>query len=186
LKISLETLATVQSLRKRFCNEEGLLVKANPSMQIAVCKNVDSAYFGNYPTLIDLNNAFNWNTAVKWLVPQLFDLSEYCGCKSKLSESQMEQCASTIANFYGYLKISEFMLFFQRFKAAKYGRFYGSVDPMIITSALMEFVKERNDIYSRHLAMEAEKRRQEEQEGCVTWEDWKTQHKVQAIRWGQQ
>ena len=37
------------------------------------------------------------------------------------------------------------MLFFSRFKQGKYGRFYGSVDPLIIMSALIDFVRERND-----------------------------------------
>ena len=37
------------------------------------------------------------------------------------------------------------MLFFSRFKQGRYGRFYGSVDPLIIMSALIDFVRERND-----------------------------------------
>ncbi len=81
------------------------------------------------------------NTSTAWLCTQLYDLAEYCGCKEKLSRKQLTNCADIIATEYPHLRIAELMLFFFNFKAGKYGRFYGAVDPMAITAALREFIK---------------------------------------------
>ena len=109
-----------------------------------------------------------------WLIPQLFDLSEYCGCKGKISEEQMQQCATVIATTYHYLTVSELMLFFFRFKAARYGRFYGSVDPLVITSALRDFVRERNDAYFKHEQEERERKEREAKKNHkpITWDEY--------------
>lgn len=44
------------------------------------------------------------------------------------------------------------MLFFYRFKQGKYGRFYGVVDPLVIMTALQEFLRERNEAIFDHEA----------------------------------
>lgn len=95
------------------------------------------------------------------MIPQLLDLSEFCGCKEKLQGKPLEECAWLIAQNYFYLKISELMLFFSRFKQGKYGHFYGSVDPMLIMSSLQDFLRERNDAI---FDMESEKNLKHEQE----------------------
>lgn len=77
----------------------------------------------------------------------------------------------TIVHTYPYFKISELMLFFQWFKAAKYGEFYGNVDPMRITSALRSFSAERNDRYERYEQKLMEKKR-EDKKDCITWEEY--------------
>lgn len=41
------------------------------------------------------------------------------------------------------------MLFFWWFKAGRYGRFYGAVDAMVITTALRQFLKDRRDNLAR-------------------------------------
>lgn len=107
-----------------------------------------------------------------WLVPQLYNLSEYCGCKEKLQGKSLEECAYVIATEFYYLKISELMLFFNRFKAGRYGRFYGSVDPVVITTSLRDFLNERAFAYEKH---EQEKRQKREADSCkraTTWEEY--------------
>lgn len=47
------------------------------------------------------------------------------------------------------------MLFLNRFKAGRYGRFYGTTDPLVVTTALPEYCKERTAAMSRiHLMQE--------------------------------
>lgn len=107
-----------------------------------------------------------------WLVPQLYNLSEYCGCKEKLQGKPLEECAFIISTEFYYLKVSELMLFFYRFKTGRYGRFYGSVDPLIITESLRKFCEERWHTYER---AEEQRRQQEEEDakkGAVTREEW--------------
>jgi len=115
---------------------------------------------------------FKGSTPIEWLALQLLDLSEYCGCKNKLSKEQLRQCSMTIVHTYPHFKISELMLFFQWFKAAKYGEFYGSVDPMRITSALRSFAVERYDRYERYEQKQKELKREEGKIGCITWEEY--------------
>ena len=107
-----------------------------------------------------------------WLIPQLYNLSEYCGCKEKLQGKPLEECASIIANEFHYLKVSEMMLFFYRFKVGQYGRFYGSVDPLVITTSLREFLKERAYAYDRHEREERERQREEEMKNAVSWKQY--------------
>ncbi len=86
----------------------------------------------------------------------------------------MQQCATVIATTYHYLTVSELMLFFFRFKAARYGRFYGSVDPLVITSALRDFVRERNDAYFKHEQEERERKEREAKKNHkpITWDEY--------------
>lgn len=69
------------------------------------------------------------------------------------------------------------MLFFWWFKSGKYGKFYGSVDPMIIVSALKQFVKDRNAIIAKRDCMELEKKEKERKKTALTYEQWRELHK---------
>lgn len=106
-------------------------------------RNEQDAYMGQYPTLNQLDELCERRTSVAWLIPQLVNLSEYCGCKDKMTIGMIEECASVIAAMFGYLKISELMLFFFLFKGGKYGKFYGAIDPLTITCALNSFINKR-------------------------------------------
>lgn len=123
---------------------EQFLASFNPDMQLPLCANPEGCVAADVPTLSQANAAYGSNTAIMWLVPQLYDLSEYCGCRDKLRGRPLEQCAAIIAAEYHFLKPTELMLFFHRFKTGRYGRFYGAVDPLVITSALRDFMNERN------------------------------------------
>lgn len=119
---------------------------------------VDEArmYMCDYPTLAEMEQTGR-NLPVAWLVDQLFSLGEFCGVRSKMSAMQLEQTARVICSEYFYLKISELMLFFRRFRACRYGRFYGVVDPMVVMGALRDFVTERNEDLDRiETALKAE------------------------------
>lgn len=81
-------------------------------------------------------------------------------------------CANVIATEFYYLSVTELMLFFHRFKSGRYGRFYGSVDPLVITTSLRDFLYERAIAYDRH---EQEKRQRKEKEwrkNAITWEEY--------------
>lgn len=92
------------------------------------------------PSLVRVARTYGKNVAESWLEIQIFDLGEYAGVKEKPENTQIEQCARTIISQYGYLKVTELMVFFVRFKAGIYGRFYGAVDVLAITTALNDFV----------------------------------------------
>lgn len=147
----------------------------NPILQEKICVNRDLCFFGKFPTLATINRNYGENTARTWLVPQIRDLSEFCGCKGKISDDQMRQCATIIAQKYYYLKVSELMLFFYDFKAGKYGKFYGNVDPMVITCSLRDFIKDRNTAIDDH---DSEKAIRESRRNGISYEVYcKLRHK---------
>lgn len=115
-------------------------------------------------------------------MPFLWDISEFCGCKQKFTSKQMDELAYIIVDGYYWLKVTEMMLFFWWFKSGRYGKFYGSVDPMVITTALREFVKDRNAIIAKHDGMEAEKKHAEWKRRAITYEEYKARHANEEIR----
>ena len=137
-----------------------------------VCKDTELCLFGDAPVLSELNMAYGEMTATMWLVPQLYDLSEYCGAKEKLQGKPLEECAIVIATDFYYLKVSELMLFFHRFKSGRYGRFYGSIDPLIITTSLREFVRERNAAIYEHEKAIKEEQDEENRKNAISYEEY--------------
>ena len=136
------------------------LTTMNPDAQVRLCDRPDICFFADYPTLAEVRNAYGTKAPVIWLVPQLINLSEYCGCREKFTDSQLEQCADVIVKTHWDLKVSELMLFFFRFKSSRYGRFYGTVDPMVVTSALWQFRAERDRAIAERIEAQERARRE--------------------------
>lgn len=128
-------------------------------------------YFGSAPTLAKVNAAYGRKTAQEWLVYQLADLSEFSGAKKKITPNQIQQMAELIANDYHWLKITELMLFFRKFKKGEYGEFYGAVDPITVMKAIKSFVRDRNEAYSLWQAKQAVETKGEGRE-CITYEQY--------------
>jgi len=159
-------------LVKKHGSKENFLTEFNPDLQKSICGKIDDCYFGDYPTLSMLKEGYGENTPVVWLLPQLYNLSEYCGCREKLKGASLEDCANVIAIEFNFLKVSELMLFFHRFKSGYYDRFYGSVDPLIITKSLHKFLSERAAAYAE-FEKELERKKYEEwKKTAITWEEY--------------
>lgn len=149
---------------------KALLVKFNPSAQMRLCGDAKNCVTGNYPTLADIRKRYGQSAGC--LVPHLAELAVFCGCKDKLSEQQLVSLSAMLATEYHYLKISEFMLFFWWFKLGRYGKFYGTVDPMVITTAFRDFLSDRAEV----IAAEEDKARQKQlesaRENAITYEEY--------------
>ena len=92
---------------------------------------------GDYSTLATLDMALGVNTASRWLVTLLGNLNMFIGAKN-MDDSQTEWLARLLAQEYKDVKYSVIQLFFYKFKCGYFGKFYGMVDPMVITCALKE------------------------------------------------
>lgn len=157
-------------MRARFGDTpERILTAYNPSNQIQFCRDIDRVHFGNAPSIIAVANAYGRNTAASWLEIQINDLSEFAGCREKLTTQQTADTAQLIIEAYPTYKLTEFMLFFLRFKCCKYGRFYGAVDPMIIMQSLSVFADERAAEIDRHEheLRDAEQQREQQQHDAL-------------------
>ena len=71
-----------------------------------------------------------------------------------------------------HLKISELMLFFHRFKSGRYGRFYGSVDPLVITTTIRDFIRERSVAIERHDQEVREKEEAEHRKRVISYKEY--------------
>ena len=143
----------------------------NSSFQTHLCSNPYDCWFGHYPTLADLNRHYKAEVAQMWIIEELTDISEYVGVKDKFTSHQLDSCAAVIyMNFY-FLKISELMLFFFKFKSGQYEEFYGAVDPLAIVNSLWEFVRTTREAAMRQHKEEIEQALECEREPYQM--DWK-------------
>ncbi len=153
----------------------------NPDFLLSAHKTAEDCYFGDYPALSQLGAKFGEGFPTVLMMIHLHDLSEYCGCKEKLFGRSLEQCARVIANDFYYLKVTELLLFFHRFKSGWYDRFYGSVDPLIITTSLRDFLRERANFIDRHEQEEKAKERETWKKNAITYEEYVNQYKKNVL-----
>lgn len=102
-------------------------------------ENEEQAYMGRALSLTILKKGYGRDIAESWLMAQIEDLNTFCGVK-KANEMQITELSRIILSSFWYLKTSEIMLFFGMFKRGDFGHFYGEVDPIVITTALNEFL----------------------------------------------
>lgn len=167
-------LTEVENILEAYPSEKDFLSSKlyNPDGQNILCGNTKDCWFGAHPTLSLLDRAYKKPVGEAWLIPQLANISEYAGTKEKLTKQQIKDCAFAIRNNYGFLKISEFMLFCNRFKAGIYGDFYGAVSPLTITAALRLFMNDRSAAIEK---MEQERREaelEEQKNGAISYEEY--------------
>lgn len=122
----------------KFNNSEELKKFYSPENQLTVISNRPACFFGPFPTLEQINTLYESNVAQEWLIDQLEELNSYAIELEPMESDQLVQLAFIIFDKYGYLKVTEILLFFFEVKAGTYGHFFGKVSPMRI----MEFLKE--------------------------------------------
>lgn len=116
----------------------------------------------NIPSLGLLSATYGDETPVEWLVIQFGSLNDFAEVRSKISDSQIYELANLVLSEYYYLNVAEILFFIGRFKIGYYGTFYGSIDPMKITNALMQYVRERQQDMERYEKEQYRIRREKE------------------------
>ena len=116
-----------------------------------------------------------------WLSAQITYLNSISGA-TQMTEMQMMMLVSNISQAYGYLKITELMVFFFQLAGGKYGKFYGAVDPMQIMTNFCEFMKYRSVMLDK---IESDRRSEERNKmlsnpKCITREQYEAQKKQNA------
>lgn len=162
-------------IRNRYGDAAGFLSKFNPALIPYVAAHVERAYLGVAPAVSVLRSCYGDQTAVVWFCVQLEHINTFAGARDKMPMECQRELARLLITEYGYLKVTEFMLFFHRLKCGRYGCFYGVVDAMFITSALLQFLAERRSELSRYEMRQRERAREEaarEQPACVTYEEY--------------
>ncbi|MBQ0164642.1 MAG: hypothetical protein KBS75_05500 [Bacteroidales bacterium] len=162
----------IQILQSKDATIDDFLLSHNPSIQMELCHSPDKCYFGDSPTLSLLKLAYGSRAAELWLVPQLTSVSNYCGLKEKVSEEQLFELSQLIATYYHWLKTDELMLFFARFKATQYERFYSYFDPQVVLTSLKQFLVERSRAYDRRDQEVRMREMEEDRKNAITYDEY--------------
>lgn len=133
----------VADMRGRYGSAEQFLKLFTPDLQIATARNEARAYLGSAPSLAVLAEGYGWQTVIVWLCIMIENLNNFTGVREKMPVARQRDLATLILAEYPSLKASEILLFFHRLKCGRYGRFYGMVDALFITSSLLQFSEQR-------------------------------------------
>ena len=143
---------------------------------LSYVRDAERCVTGNAPMLCEVKRFYDETTVLSWLEMQIIALSELCGAKGKISELQAKFCAEQILSEYGFLKVTEVLLYFSNLVSGKYGYFYGTIDPQRILAWLHEFMHDREGIYEEYDARKAAEERDAEEkdrrENCVTYDEY--------------
>lgn len=170
---SLSKNSSTIALRQKYGTAENFLMKCNPSFQSYYTDKPLMAFKHDAPTLGLIRTTFGNDAPASWLVPELKSVSEFCGCKEKFTKEQLRETSIIISTAYPWLKVSELLLFFGWFKLGRYGKFYGCLDPMVITTSLQDFLRERNTYLAKIDQQERERKAEEERKiPTYTYEEW--------------
>lgn len=146
----------VNELSWKYPSAQSLMERFHVTRQTEMTANEEHVFIGypqndgtrkKEPLLMDVSLAYGKGTTKEFLACQFANLSEYSGARDKMTVEQLRELCDTVANDnrFRLLSLVEVMLFCQWFKAGRYGKFYGSVDPNAITKSLNQFWKERQD-----------------------------------------
>lgn len=169
-----------RALLNKYPDPAQFILDYNPDLQFKIvrCKATHSDLAMNFsiPTLGLLSSTYGDETPLEWLKIQFGTINDFSEVSTKIAKEQLNELAELFLSEYYYINAAEICLFIARFKAGKYGRFYGSIDPMKITSAMLEYVKERRiDIESYERAqyrIQRQKEIEERGKNCVPYAEY--------------
>ena len=140
-ELSPECQQKLNAICQTYQSYEDFNLQNNPDTDVLYASDERKAIMEDYSTLAMLDMALGDNTASRWLVTLLANLNKFSGSKN-MDDGQTENLARLIAQEYGDMKYSVMLLFFYRFKCGYFGKFWGKVDPIVITCALKDFKEE--------------------------------------------
>lgn len=109
---------------------------------LAICRDREDCFFGNHPTLSELNQQCE-GLGLGVIGNFLEILNSASNYKVKLSQLQILMLSSLIYEKFSYLKETELMLFFYDFfRKFSEDRFFGSIETKTIMNMLTEWVRE--------------------------------------------
>lgn len=130
---------------ERYGDAAHFLSVMTPALDTHAARHPERAYTGPAPTLHCVAAGYGEATALVWLCMEIEDINTFSAARVKLSVDQQMDLARMILAGYGYLKVSEVLLFVYRLKSGHYERFYGAVDAQAIMLSLLTFATERRN-----------------------------------------
>ena len=119
-----------------FCDTFGLDKMQRYCAHPARCVN------WNAPTLASVKHAYGLPSAKLWIKALAADFAANAVNRSdrRMTEEQLDDWADTALTEWGYLTVTEWMLFFQKAKAGKFGSLYNDVNCIRLSEMVNDFV----------------------------------------------
>lgn len=127
---------------------------------------------GNAPTLRECVKMYGRNTTAQVMRPYLDFFFGFLTAAKKPTPSQRDTIVWLTIQQYGWLKISEWLLFFTKAMAGEFGKFYNNVDPLDMMTAIREWALTCRDLANaRHERSIREQRERERDAQPITEEE---------------
>jgi hypothetical protein len=163
-------------LRIKYPKLTDLCSDYNPDKAVFFSHYPTRCITGAAPTLIDINLSYHSTASLVWLIAHITSLQEQLNVPNKMTVYQIDACAQIITERYGYLKLSEIMLFFARLKGGLYNvDWHGYITPDKLVAALREyFIPYRNDLLHKieKDRKEREQKKQRNAHDVMTHQEW--------------
>lgn len=91
---------------------------------------------GSAPTLAQIVEECTLKFTMEHVEGFIIDLQAFTSAQRKMNQHQLQQLTFIICTQFKRMKITEFMLFCVKAKSGDFGKFYATIDPMDIVSAL--------------------------------------------------
>lgn len=155
-----------RELLNKYPDPAQFILDYNPDLQFKLVRYnatpSELALNDSIPSLGLLSSTYGDETPIEWLKIQFGSLNDFAEVSTKIAKEQLAELAEIFLSEYYYLNTAEICLFIARFKAGKYGRFYGAIDPMKITSAMLDYMSERRKDIERREREEYRMQREKE------------------------
>ena len=155
---------TSSALLNRYGDIDAFKASFSKNLQLVCAQNIRRCFTGTAPKLNALQLAYGTENVVGWITYHLADMFDYCSIHDKPSSEQMVDLAQIILTDNPNLNAAEFLLFIFQFKAGKYGRFFGTIDPLVVTTALNDFKTYRREKLIQYRDEEEAIRKQQERD----------------------
>lgn len=149
------------------------MLKALKKM-LSISKDKDDCFFGNHPTLREMNASTGRKVAQFYVSTLLCVINEATNYKAKFNKLQINMLTELIYDKFSYLKDTEITLFFYGlFRHANKDLFYSSLEIETIMEELTRFVLEiRGKAIHDHDEQLALEKIEAEKSKYITWEEF--------------
>lgn len=152
-----------RALRKAYLDADQCDLVFHSTTGAKLLTRPEKAYFSDTPTFAVYAQAFGFPSLVLWVKTQLLELDLFTEVKVDADNDTLSGAARLFAHNYGWVKLTEFLLFMARFKLGYYGKFYGYFDPIAIGEAFLSFLKQRSIEIDRLECERKTKQREQQQ-----------------------
>ena len=166
VKLVIESYGDFSSFCKTFSLEKMQRYCSHPSR----CVN------GNAPAIVEVKNAYGTPSAKLWMKALVADFAATAVNRSdrRMTEAQLDDWVATALTEWGYLTVTEWMLFFHKAKAGYFGSLYNDVNCIRLSEMVNDFIygSFRQSMKAKH---DEEKAREERElmynrEGTMTFD----------------